>query len=86
MTNPSEVKISDAEAVAFYKRALLAPDEQDMQPDPGSLETVRQALAAFLARRVPDAEIEPSPYAWDYDEINMAAAHNSLRSQILSGE
>ena len=80
MTDASEVKISDVEITAFYEHF------QDRNGSRVEAVAVRDALAAFLARRVPDAEVEPSPYAWDYDQINMAVAHNACRAHILMGD
>lgn len=78
MAKPSEVTVTDAEVHAFYA-AAYAPEQLQF-------EAHRAALAAFLAPRVPDAEVEPSPYAWDDDQINMAVAHNALRDAVLRGK
>ena len=77
MTDPSEVKISDDE---------LDWIDSEWPREPGRFDVKRKILALFLARRVPDVEVEPSTYAWDFDEINMAAAHNTCRAHILMGD
>ena len=71
MTQASEVIVSDAELRSFraaYKRSS----------------DLRQALAAFLAKRVPDAVADqgddsyPSFGVWE-------AGHNALRAAVLRG-
>lgn len=80
MTDPSEVKISDAELLLAYRKTH--PADQDLAPNPTDLVRLRQALSAFLARRVPDArKLRPSFYDHDYSD-----GHNACRARILMGD
>jgi hypothetical protein len=71
MTDPSEVNISDAELDAA--RAAI-----------NSRTGLRQALSAFLARRVPDA-LPDDGMIRDASYGFAAAAHNKLRTCVLNG-
>ena len=74
MTNTSEVVVSDEEAnqviATFY--VLRKVD---------GLAAMRQALAAFLARRVPDAKTGP----FLDDAISYERGFNACRDRVLSG-
>ncbi len=74
MTQPHEVTVSDAEVKQVAATVWAeAPDD-----------VVRQALAAFLAARVPGAVADqgddsyPSFGVWE-------AGHNALRAAVLRG-
>ena len=74
MTKASEVTVTDEEVSAIYKFC----DEIDAREDaPKPREIFRQALAAFLAARVPDA--------WDENDWQCAETHNALRAAVLRG-
>lgn len=68
MTDPSEIKISDAEYDAFWR------DLRDCGP--------ATALAAFLARRVPDAMLLFECLHGD----GFGNGHNACRARVLKGE
>jgi hypothetical protein len=77
MTNPSEVTISDAEISAIYKFC----DDMDAQENaPKPREIFRQALAAFLAARVPGALPAMQNEHW---ETQRAVGHNACRDDVL---
>ncbi len=88
MTNPSEVVVSDEQAIEFmheYKRLVLelnpGPLPPYSRPDPNgperrAIEYTRQALAAFLAKRVPGAQGPQSP---------IAVGFNACRDKVLKG-
>jgi len=95
MTNPSEVTISDAEVEAFitaHKREVAKRPSGPLPPyvpiDPDgparmAREEVRQALAAFLAARVPGAKDEDD--AENSREECRIAGHNACRDAVLKG-
>ncbi len=83
MTNASEVVVSDAEILIFAQAGGVPFGFEELKR-----EKMRQALAAFLAKRVPDANIER-------DDINdesgaftngFSAGFNACRAKVLRGE
>jgi hypothetical protein len=95
MTDPSEVVVSDEQAIEFmreYKRLVLelnpGPLPPYSRPNPNgperrAIEYTRQALSAFLAERVPDAKTGS-----DSRCCNLIAEDtwNELRDRVLKGE
>ncbi len=76
MTDPSEVVVSDedidfVECVMLKHQNLLGP------------EMMRQALAAFIAKRVPDAI---DARGKSDTMAAMVAGHNACRAKVLRGE
>ena len=87
MTEPREVTVSDEEISAIYKFC----DEMDAREDaPAPREIFRQALAAFLAARVPDA-INPETERHKADgftprEVSLVClVHNACCDKVLKG-
>ena len=74
MTKASEVTVTDAEVEAFKQRVGVHIGIFESE--------IADALAAFLAKRVPDAIIYQDP-----DEIDEAQMtfHNALRAAVLRG-
>jgi hypothetical protein len=82
VTDPSEVKISDAEIGQFYKdrdEHLAALDTicDEGRYENAELEADRHALALLIARRTP-AVIAPIINAKDL-------GHNACRARVLAG-
>ena len=77
MTNPSEVVVSDAEVMAVF-RAMNTTFPWEMVP------VMRQALAAFLAKRVPDASKNGAHVYGDNDPEGIG--FNACRERVLQGE
>ena len=74
MTDPREVTVSDEEISAIYKFC----DELDAREDaPAPREIFRQALAAFLAARVPDTKPNSG--------ISLHVGFNACRDKVLKG-
>jgi hypothetical protein len=84
MTDPSEVKISDAELLLAYRKTH--PADQDLAPNPTDLVRLRQALSAFLARRVPDARGALTSWGTPADGYEFNEGHNACRAHILMGD
>lgn len=76
MTKPSEVTVIDAEVEAIF----IALGYSRRHPQQG--EDIRQALAAFLAARVPDAM---KPLSESLASKLEAGTHNALRDAVLRG-
>ena len=76
MTDPSEVKISDAEITAFYEHF------QDRNGSRVEAVAIRDALAAFLAQRLPRAFGEMQDTLGATYE---AHGFNACRARVLAG-
>lgn len=98
MTEPREVTVSDEEAREFmraHKDAVTkgnpGPLPPHMRPDPDaverrSIEYTRQALAAFLARRVPDAiTFDPHDECTHQSWKDKFHGANKFRDKVLKG-
>jgi hypothetical protein len=81
MTNPSEVKISDAEIEALCDALGL------LKCAPGSRwhKHYGQALAAFLARRVPDEKPRVFGPQIPAEAHNNRLGFNACRARVLAG-
>lgn len=82
MTAPREVTVSDEQVDAFYVALKLLPSILE-QTEGVTPEMIRRALAAFLARRVPDAMDDDD--AEDSCEAFGIAWHNHCRDKVLKG-
>ena len=96
MTNPSEVKITDAEVQEFWDNYNHFLTQDDTSTVDDEREWYRKALAAFLARRVPDAmEIKPPEILHEKTGPNSGVTifrgnagaewFNAIRARVLEG-
>lgn len=78
MTEPREVTVSDEEALLFVRRQRALWGEAGMH----GVQSTKEALAAFLARRVPDAPhvVGSGPF-----EAQWVAGAKQLRDKVLKG-
>jgi len=81
MTHPSEVTISDAE-VAEFRTRLNSNLTQGFIPKVA--DAYREALAAFLAARVPDAPFQDPEMRNDY-YLRHDEGFNKCRAAVLKG-
>jgi hypothetical protein len=86
MTDPSEVKISDAEA-----RQLRSAWANAFMESGNDMGATKQALAAFLAARVPGAKVRTGERLSRHDQMGafvldeQARAVNEFRDAVLKG-
>jgi hypothetical protein len=76
MTNPSEVVVSDEDAIMILRHLNVRVED-------ATVHSAKLGLACIIARRVPDAK-DDDGYG-DY-ELGLEEGHNACRAKVLRGE